>query len=95
MSTLHLPRSIPATRPLGLAHVGTLHRSWLRLRSRWLAWRGQALLQVVETPGRALAAQRGQARERYEQELLELNLLLERARAGRDSHHGKPGGMAR
>jgi hypothetical protein len=84
MLTLRQP-SVSASRfpSLGLR---SLHRCTLRLRARWLAWRGQALLHAVPGTGDTLGTGTGSARTQM-LGLLELNLMLERARAQRNGAH--------
>ena len=67
-----------------------LHRSMLRLRARWLAWRGHALLRAVPGAGERLRAGEGSAGTQV-RGLLELNLMLERARAQRNGGDHRPG----
>lgn len=92
MTHLRLHVSLPFPRLPGAA----LHRWSLRLRARWLAWRGVNRLRVVSPlPATRLpAATRWQESRRHERGLLELNLMLERARV-QPEQQGSPGGVAR
>ena len=87
MLTLHLP-ALPsssthrAPRPVP--------RALLRLRARWLAWRGVAVVHAVPVTDQRRAADHSGA-DRHVRALLELNLVLERARASRTSGDQHPG----
>lgn len=84
-----LPPAIPRHR-----HRPALHRLVLRLRARWLGWRGRAALQAV--PGPAPLAITASERDfrALRRQLLELNLAFERARSAPD-RQGEPGGSVR
>jgi hypothetical protein len=87
MLTLRLLPPAPPARP----HLPVLRRWLLRLRARWLDWRGMAPLHAVSV-GQGLA-QSFPPRDAaaYHRQLLELNLLFERARAGQGPQGGKSG----
>ncbi|MDE3012094.1 MAG: hypothetical protein KGI67_14515 [Pseudomonadota bacterium] len=70
-----------------------LHRWCLRLRTRWLGWRGVAPLQLAGSASPLLTARELEFR-RLARGLLELNLMLERAR-GVHATRSTPGGVAR
>ena len=80
--TSHLPSpAVPAS--------WSLHRSLLRLRARWLGWRGRAVLRAVPGPAGGGRGAYGDASP-HVRGLFELNLKLERARAHRSSPGQRP-----
>lgn len=82
-----------AFHPLPSRRLPAAHRCWLRLRARWLALRGVAPLQLAGAATPPLTARELEFR-RHARGLLELDLMLERARAAQ-GERGTPGGLAR